>query len=98
MHQKSNEEPLLVAGTYCDPVPGYIDNISGSLGISYGIMTGFIRVIPFNKHTELNYVAADITVNSIFAIAMNAAEIEDDKKRIFNIVGEENCRFSMGNV
>lgn len=57
-------------------------------------MTGVFRVFFRTKDNKLNFVAADITVNSILAIAMNTAK--DKKGKIYNLVGEERCTISNG--
>jgi hypothetical protein len=72
--------------TYVDPVPGYADSMLGLLGGTIGISTGIVRVAPANPNVTLDYVAADITVNSILAIGMTRAANNVKDCNIFNIV------------
>lgn len=83
-------------GTYCDPVPGYSDSLLGPLALGYGTMTGLFRVIFKPRDVCPNFVAADITVNSILVVAMKTARVRDENAKIFNIVGERHCKVSHG--
>lgn len=79
--------PFIVMSTYIEPVEGYSDTLLGALGGSIGLTTGIIRVAQMHQENCLDYVAADITVNSILAIAeTRAANIDKYDDNIFNIV------------
>lgn len=75
-----------MASTRADPVAGYSDNLLGALGVAFGAITGFLRVVPCNFNVPTNLVAADITINSILMIAKRNAELKGREPTIFNLV------------
>ncbi|XP_072751895.1 uncharacterized protein [Anoplolepis gracilipes] len=59
--------PSIVASSYDDPIPGWIDNFNGPLGILVGGGKGILRVCQTNKHVCIDVVPVDIVIKCIIA-------------------------------
>jgi len=52
-----------------EPIPGWIDNIYGPIGLYIGGGKGLIRVAYCNKHITENAIPVDIVVNAIIILS-----------------------------
>ncbi|XP_072763220.1 fatty acyl-CoA reductase 1-like isoform X1 [Anoplolepis gracilipes] len=57
--------PSVVQNTYDDPVPGWIDNYNGIIGILVGTGKGVLRVLQTNEHICLNVIPVDFVIKCI---------------------------------
>lgn len=53
--------------TYSDPIPGWVNNVSGLNGIVVGIGSGFIRGLAGHPDLTGDAVCADFVTNATFA-------------------------------
>lgn len=58
-----------VTAAWKEPVPGWVDNISGITGIMMEIGRGTIRSIICNDKLRVDIVPVDIVVNTLIAAA-----------------------------
>lgn len=59
--------PSIIIATYCDPIPGWLNNISGINGVVFGIGLGFIRSMMGKGEYVMDAVCADMVTNTSFA-------------------------------
>lgn len=59
----------IVTGAWREPVPGWVDNISGITGIMMEIGRGTIRSIICDDQLIVDIVPVDIVVNTLIAAA-----------------------------
>ncbi|KAJ8982207.1 hypothetical protein NQ317_013509, partial [Molorchus minor] len=57
-----------------EPIRGWINNLYGPTGVVVGTGAGFIRVVHINNSITANVIPVDICVNSLLAVAWEAAE------------------------
>ncbi|KAL6266510.1 hypothetical protein P5V15_003358 [Pogonomyrmex californicus] len=60
--------PSMVFPTLREPIPGWIDNIYGPIGLMIGTGKGFIRVVYTNKHVAGNFVPVDSVVKAMLVV------------------------------
>ncbi|KAF4517875.1 hypothetical protein B566_EDAN001829, partial [Ephemera danica] len=61
--------PSMVTGALQEPVPGWLDNISGITGLIIEMARGTLRSIFCDKTKKANLIPVDVVVNAILAIA-----------------------------
>jgi fatty acyl-CoA reductase len=52
-----------------EPVPGWIDNFNGPVGLFIGTGKGIIRVILSNPDTTMDYMPVDVAIKIMCAAA-----------------------------
>ncbi|XP_070168529.1 fatty acyl-CoA reductase 1-like [Polyergus mexicanus] len=60
--------PSIVTSSLKDPIPGWIDNFNGPIGLMYLVGKGLLRVIYANKHSSQNYIPVDTVINTIILV------------------------------
>ena len=65
--------PSIVSCTWKDPLPGWVDNYNGPVGVIYAIGTGMARVFPGDKNLCADVVPVDIAANYTIGAAWYAA-------------------------
>ncbi|XP_077263280.1 fatty acyl-CoA reductase 1-like isoform X1 [Temnothorax americanus] len=63
--------PPIVGSSIKEPMPGWIDNVYGPIGLSVGGGKGVIRVAYCNKHVTENAVPVDFITNAIIVVSWN---------------------------
>ncbi|KAH8383341.1 hypothetical protein KR009_008050, partial [Drosophila setifemur] len=66
---------LPVVASYKEPVPGWLDNFYGPIGITFGIGNGVLRVITLNNDTFINMVPVDYSVSMALATVWQTAKL-----------------------
>lgn len=64
------------------------------MGMFLGAMVGYIRVIRCTEHNRANFIAADLCINSILAVAAKTADNLPQKMEMYNVVGDLSCSVS----
>lgn len=71
---------LLVSPSISEPVPGWVDNFNGPVGLMIPIGIGFSRILLGDSKCPLNFVPVDYISNSLIAvIAQSATHLEQTK-------------------
>ncbi|XP_043685237.1 fatty acyl-CoA reductase wat-like isoform X2 [Vespula pensylvanica] len=65
--------PAIVVPTYREPVPGWIDNLYGPVGITTSVLMGLMRIYYCDGSVKANLVPADLTVNGLIVSAWDIA-------------------------
>ncbi|KAJ8919910.1 hypothetical protein NQ315_006439 [Exocentrus adspersus] len=76
--------PSIVISTYKEPLKGWVNNVYGAAGLLLGSGLGIIRVLQIRGDLILNYVPADMVVNSIIASAWDITSKSKDSVPVYN--------------
>ncbi|XP_063620837.1 putative fatty acyl-CoA reductase CG5065 [Cydia splendana] len=61
--------PSIVTPSYKDPIPGWVDNLNGPIGLMVGAGKGVIRSMHCYGHYHCEVIPVDIAINAIIVIA-----------------------------
>ncbi|XP_037295574.1 putative fatty acyl-CoA reductase CG5065 isoform X2 [Manduca sexta] len=61
--------PSIVTPSYKEPMPGWVDNLNGPIGVMVGAGKGVIRTMHCYGHYHAEVIPIDIAINSIIVIA-----------------------------
>ncbi|XP_066584284.1 fatty acyl-CoA reductase wat-like [Prorops nasuta] len=81
--------PAIVSSTAEEPVPAWVDNFYGPVGIVAGTSSGMIRVTNCGSDNIANLIPVDLTVNALIASAWDVYEQtnrRDEDMLIYNYV------------
>ncbi len=65
--------PSIVMGSAKEPMPGWIDNINGPIGVLVGGSKGFLKVTRSNPDLVGDMIPVDYTINLMIALAWYTA-------------------------
>ncbi|EDV94344.1 fatty acyl-CoA reductase wat [Drosophila grimshawi] len=65
--------PGVIIGSYKDPLPGWVDNLYGPMGLIIGCALGVVRVLFINRLALAHVVPVDYCVNMLLASAGRTA-------------------------
>ncbi|KAL2741585.1 fatty acyl-CoA reductase wat-like isoform X2 [Vespula squamosa] len=82
--------PAIVTPTYREPIPGWINNMYGPVGITAGILMGLIRTHHCDGSVNANFVPGDLTVNGLIVSAWDIADNQRKNFPIYNYVSDDN--------
>lgn len=66
--------PSIVIASVKEPIPGWIDNVNGPIGLILAAGKGVIRISFINKEAIPDYMAADIAIKGIIVSAWKRAQ------------------------
>lgn len=66
--------PSIVTSTAQEPIPGWIDNIYGAVGVVMGSALGLLRTLHCVPENNAEIVPADYTVSNIIAASWDTAK------------------------
>lgn len=67
---------FLVISTYREPIPGWIDNMYGPIGITVGAALGLIRSAYCDGSIEMEIAPGDLTINGLIASVWDIANYQ----------------------
>ncbi|XP_971355.2 uncharacterized protein LOC659998 [Tribolium castaneum] len=79
--------PAIVVTCAEEPVPGWIDNFYGVIGMTVAIALGIVRSVHAIKKAPCHLVPCDYVCNFILASTWNVAQETTDQITIFNYSG-----------
>ncbi|XP_043486801.1 fatty acyl-CoA reductase wat-like [Polistes fuscatus] len=84
--------PGIVISTYREPIPGWVDNLNGPMGIFAAAAKGLIRSHHCDGSVRIDLVPADLTTNALIISAWDIANNRRSKDDIpiYNYVCNEN--------
>ncbi|CAG9861091.1 unnamed protein product [Phyllotreta striolata] len=87
--------PTIIQPTYSDPIPGWVDNINGSVGMMYGMGRGILRSVYGDTNAVFDHVFADSVIKSLIISAWRTALAKDlNNVPIYNIASDLNYKSS----
>ncbi|KAL6426722.1 hypothetical protein ACFW04_009228 [Cataglyphis niger] len=76
--------PSIVLPSYKEPIPGWVDNLNGPVGILVGGGKGIIRSMHCIGNYNAEVIPVDIAINTLIAIAYKIAASQENMVRIQN--------------
>lgn len=76
--------PSIVTAALFEPVPGWVDNVSGISGIMMEIGRGTIRTIVCEDTYVVDVIPVDLVVNSLISAAWRQAVSQDKQLQVYN--------------
>ncbi|KAJ0180625.1 hypothetical protein K1T71_004029 [Dendrolimus kikuchii] len=79
--------PSIVTPAYKEPIPGWVDNLNGPIGLMIGAGKGVIRSMHCIGHYHAEVIPIDIAINSIIVIAFKIGNMTERPPEIpvFNL-------------
>jgi len=62
-----------VTPSYLDPMPGWVDNLNGPIGLLIGAGKGIIRSMHCNGNYHAELIPVDMGINALIVIAYKLA-------------------------
>ncbi|XP_025261932.1 putative fatty acyl-CoA reductase CG5065 isoform X2 [Camponotus floridanus] len=75
--------PSIVFPSYKEPLPGWVDNLNGPIGVLVGGAKGIIRSVHCNGNFIVDSVPVDLAINDLIIIAYKIATNLRNSKSIF---------------
>ncbi|KAI4503261.1 hypothetical protein M0802_001483, partial [Mischocyttarus mexicanus] len=84
--------PAIVVSTYREPVPGWVDNLNGPMGVYASAGKGLLRTHYGDESVKVCLVPGDLTTNALIVSAWDIARNQSCKEDIpiYNYVSGEN--------
>ncbi|KDR11037.1 putative fatty acyl-CoA reductase CG5065 [Zootermopsis nevadensis] len=76
--------PSIVTAAWREPVPGWVDNVSGITGIMMEIGRGTIRSIICDQKLTMDLIPVDFVVNTLIGVAWHTATYRPNTIRVYN--------------
>ncbi|XP_044741985.1 fatty acyl-CoA reductase 1-like [Chrysoperla carnea] len=73
--------PSVVVGSEKEPMPGWVDNYNGPMGLLTGIMTGVIHAVYANGDTKVDWMPVDIAIKGMITSAWYKALEQTDRNK-----------------
>ncbi|XP_011864992.1 PREDICTED: putative fatty acyl-CoA reductase CG5065 isoform X2 [Vollenhovia emeryi] len=70
--------PSIVLPSYEEPMPGWVDNLNGPIGLLVGAGKGVIRSMHCNGNYHVEFIPVDFAINTLIAISY---KLTTDKKK-----------------
>jgi len=88
--------PSVVIGCLEEPIPGWLDNFNGPVGVTCGVNKGVLRAFKANPDSYLDYVACDFVVNGMILAAWHTANNWRGEVKVYNCAYADmiTCTFS----
>ncbi|XP_039314069.1 putative fatty acyl-CoA reductase CG5065 [Solenopsis invicta] len=90
--------PSIVAPSYKEPVPGWVDNINGATAVFVGTGKGMIRSILCKSNNIANLMPCDMAVNATIALAWQVGTKKFPKPKFLNATTNMENSFSWGSI
>jgi len=74
--------PSIVACSFNEPMPGWIDNVNGPTGLILAVGKGILRTMYNNSSAIADIIPVDMVINLIIAAAWYTVEQQVDKNKI----------------
>ncbi|XP_061386498.1 putative fatty acyl-CoA reductase CG5065 [Musca vetustissima] len=88
----------LVTPSYKDPVPGWVDNLNGPVGVMTAGARGVLRSMMCDLDLEADMIPVDVAINDLIIIPYGFTQYKERPKEIpvFNLVLPEKLRKKWG--
>ncbi|XP_031782895.1 putative fatty acyl-CoA reductase CG5065 isoform X2 [Nasonia vitripennis] len=79
--------PSIVTPSWSEPLPGWVDNLNGPVGLIVGAGKGVIRSMHCNANFHAEVIPVDLAINALISIAYKVGTTIEKTKKIpvFNI-------------
>lgn len=76
--------PSIIVPSERDPVPAWVDNVNGPMGLGVLASLGILRTIDWNYDGVSDVVPCDYVANSILAVAERTARLHPKELKVYN--------------
>ncbi|XP_043259671.1 putative fatty acyl-CoA reductase CG5065 [Colletes gigas] len=91
--------PSIVTGAWAEPLPGWVDNLNGPVGLLVGAGKGVIRSMHCNANYHAEVIPVDLAINALIAIAYTTATTEKSKHiPVYNITQSGEVPITWGEI
>ncbi|KAF3421944.1 hypothetical protein E2986_04187 [Frieseomelitta varia] len=77
--------PSIVTPALAEPLPGWVDNLNGPVGLMVGAGKGVIRSMLCNGRYHAEVIPVDLAINALIAIGHRTATVKHASMPVFNI-------------
>ncbi|XP_026465060.1 fatty acyl-CoA reductase 1-like [Ctenocephalides felis] len=74
--------PGIVVSAWKEPIPGWVDNLNGPIGLNVAVGKGLLRVMHTDPKVVLDYAPVDVIVKGILVAAWNKVNQRDPQKNL----------------
>ncbi|XP_072758734.1 putative fatty acyl-CoA reductase CG5065 [Anoplolepis gracilipes] len=90
--------PSIVAASWKEPVPGWIDNINGPTGLMIGAGKGVIRSMLCNANYSIDIIPCDMAINATIALAWQVGSERPTKPIFLNATANQESQITWGSA
>lgn len=90
--------PSIVAASWKEPVPGWVDNVNGPTGLMIGAGKGVIRSMLCNANYLTDIIPCDMAVNATIALAWQVGSEKSTKPIYLNATANRKNPISWGDA
>lgn len=76
--------PSIVVPSIAEPIPGWVDNVNGPMGLGTLASIGILRNIDWNYYGVCDFIPVDTVVNSMLAIAERTSRLYPNEIKVYN--------------
>lgn len=76
--------PSIVIPSVKDPVPGWVDNVNGPMGLGVLASLGILRNIDWNYNGVSDVIPVDYVVNTMLAVAERTSRLHKNQIKVYN--------------
>ena len=80
--------PSIVVSTYSEPVPGWVDNYNGAVGIAALGGLGIMRIADFEANTKISFIPVDMVSNALIVSAWHLGTTRPNDIQIYHLSSE----------
>ncbi|XP_044732186.1 fatty acyl-CoA reductase 1-like [Chrysoperla carnea] len=73
--------PTVVVGSEKEPMPGWIDNYNGPMGLTTGVQTGVLHTVLIDGDKNIDWVSVDIAIKGMITSAWYKALEQTDRNK-----------------
>ncbi|XP_044729537.1 fatty acyl-CoA reductase 1-like [Chrysoperla carnea] len=73
--------PSIVISSYSDPIPGWVDNMNGPVGLILGVGLGIIRTMYCDEDVVADWVPVDVAISAVITSAWYQGCANELKKK-----------------
>ncbi|KAK1116985.1 hypothetical protein K0M31_017034 [Melipona bicolor] len=77
--------PSIVTPAWAEPLPGWVDNLNGPVGLMVGGGKGVIRSMLCNGRYHAEVIPVDLAINALIAIGHRTATMKHTSMPVYNI-------------
>lgn len=77
-------KPSIVTPAYRHPVPAWVDNVNGPMGLGALASIGILRTIDWNYDGVADFIPVDMVANSIIVVAERTARLYPKEIKVYN--------------
>lgn len=88
--------PSIVTPSVRDPIPGWVDNVNGPMGLGVLASLGILRNIDWNYYGIGDFIPVDFVVNTMLTVAERTARLYPKDIKVYNCSSSSLKQISWG--